>query len=324
MRFVIFGAGAVGSVIGGRIFQHRDIHGHDVMLVGRRPHCEAINAHGLRINDPAGSVVVHVPAVETIKDASLQANDVVILTMKTQDTDDALDSLAASAPPDVVVACAQNGVENERLALRRFANVYGICVLLPASFMEPGMVDASGAPHNAILDVGRCPSGRDATSDAIAAAFESSGLVGESHADVMAAKHTKLVLNLGNAVDALVSDPDNARGLLAQARDEAFACFTAAGIAWTSLEADSERRKGVMEMRPIGGRHRDGGSTWQSFARGASSVEVDWLNGEIVLLGRLHGIDTPVNRMLCDVTRAAVARHVEPRSMRAADLIARL
>ena len=72
-----------------------------------------------------------------------------------------------------------------------------------------------------------------------------------------------------------------------------------------------------MEVRPVPGSTmgRAGGSTWQSLARGASTTEVDWLNGEIVLLGRLHGVPTPVNSLLCDVTRWAAATGVAPRSL---------
>jgi 2-dehydropantoate 2-reductase len=76
-----------------------------------------------------------------------------------------------------------------------------------------------------------------------------------------------------------------------------------------------------MEVRPIEGRHRDGGSTYQSFARGATSAEVDWLNGEIVLLGRQLGIPTPVNQMLCDMTRQALAQRAAPRSIPAVTLL---
>lgn len=323
MRFIIYGAGAVGSVIGGRIHQHVASHGHGVVLVARGAHRDAIHANGLTINDPAGTVVLDVPVVAHIAEAEPRRGDVVVMSMKTQDSRHALDELARVAP-DVAVACAQNGVENERLALRQFAGVYGICVILPATFMEPGVVDASGAPHNAILDVGRYPSGTDATSQLIASTFDLSGLVSESTPRVMDLKYAKLLMNLGNSIDALVADRENIGDLLHRARDEATRCFLAAGISWTTDEADRERRHGVMEMRPIAGRPRFGGSTWQSLARGATTTEVDWLNGEIVLLGRTHGVETPVNAMLCAITREAVARGATPRSLTAAELIERL
>jgi 2-dehydropantoate 2-reductase len=324
MRIVVFGAGAVGGVIGGRLFQFADRHGHDVTLVVRGAHFEAVRDRGLVINDPGGSVTLPVPAVDRIDAVPLEPGDVVVLAMKTQDTTGALEALRAHAPDGVVIACAQNGVENERLALRMFGDVYGICVMLPATLMEPGIVDASGLPHNAILDVGRYPTGVDATAEALARALEASGLSSKPSEDVMRFKYRKLMMNLANALDALVVAGDDSSPLYAQARAEAEACFAAAGIDAATDEEDRARRHGVMKIAPIDGRPRGGGSTWQSLARGATSTEVDWLNGEIVLLGRLHGVPTPVNAMLQAVSRKAAAAGTEPRSIPAADLLARL
>ena len=324
MRIVVFGAGAVGSVIGGRLAQHRDVHGHDIALVARPAHCAAIRANGLVIHDPIGSTTIDVDAIERIDQVPLDDGDVVVLAMKTQDTPAALEQLARHAPAGIHVVCAQNGVENERLALRVFADVHAMCVLLPAGFMEPGVIDASGTPHNAILDVGRYPDGTDATNDALAAALEASGLSSRSVPDVMRWKYGKLLLNLGNLADALVSDREHMGRIVGPARAEADACYAAAGIERVSDDEDRERRAGVMEVRPIhdATRHRGGGSTWQSLARGATSTEVDWLNGEIVLLGRRHGVATPVNELLCAAARRAVLTGAAPRSITTDQLLA--
>ena len=98
MRIVVFGAGAVGSVIGGRLHQHAERHGHEITLVAREPHAAAINARGLTIHDPHGTANVRVPAVERIDAVPLADGDVVILSMKTQATAAALDALAEHAP----------------------------------------------------------------------------------------------------------------------------------------------------------------------------------------------------------------------------------
>jgi 2-dehydropantoate 2-reductase len=319
MRIVVFGAGAVGGVIGGRLYQHREAHGHDVTLVARGAHYEAVRDRGLTLNDPDGSVTLPVPVADRIDAVPLEAGDIVVVSMKTQDTEPALDALVDHAP-GVAVACAQNGVENERLAARRFAEVYGICVMLPASFLEPGVVDAAGSPHNAILDVGCYPAGVDERAGAISTAFEASGLASRPDPAIMRSKYTKLLMNLHNPLDALVGDRDGSSGLYRRARAEAEACLAAAGIDYASNEEERARRQGVMQIRPVPGRERGGGSTWQTFVRGAHTTEVDWLNGEIVLLGRLHGVPTPVNAMLQDVTRRAVREGRPARSFTAADL----
>jgi len=321
MRIVVFGAGAVGSVIGGRLHQS----GHDVVLVARGAHAQAINAGGLTLHDPAGTVTIRVPAVERIDEVTLADGDVVILAMKTQGTEAALEALAAHAPAGVTVACAQNGIENERLALRRFADVQGICVMLPAVFLEPGVVDTFGQPQNAILDLGRYPSGTNDASHALAAAFEASGLASRALDDVMRWKHTKLLANLRNVLDALVVEQrdDRTRDLGRAVRAEGDAVLAAAGLARASDEEDAERRV-AMKMAPIPGRERHGSSTYQSFARGDTSTEIDWLNGEIVLLGRLHGVPTPINEALCALARDAAARGAAPRSIPIDDVLRRV
>src|SRR5262249_12056675 len=241
---------------------------------------------------------------------------------KTQDTPDALAALAAHAP-DVAVASAQNGVENERLAARLFADVYGICVMLPATFLEPGVVDATGYPFNAILDIGRYPTGVDATAEPVAAAFEASDLASRPDPFVMRLKYRKLIMNLGNPLDALVKEGEDTASLYRQARAEAEACFAAAGIEYATRDEDVTRRNGVMKIKPIPGKVR-GGSTWQSLTRGAPVTAGDWLNGEIGRLGRLHGVPTPVNAMLQEATRQAALEQAGARTLTAADLEARL
>ncbi len=108
MRFVVFGAGGVGSVIGARLFEG----GHDVTLIARGEHLEAIRARGLEVRDPERTVVLDIDAVDSPAAAAIGSGDVVLLCTKTQQSEAALSSLAASAPIDVAVVCAQNGVEN--------------------------------------------------------------------------------------------------------------------------------------------------------------------------------------------------------------------
>ena len=153
MRFVVLGAGAVGGVVGGRLFEH----GHDVLLIARGEHARAISATGLTLASAAGVAVLPVPVTVSPYDVDWRDDDVVLLAVKSQDTEMAVRQLSGSAPASVPVVCMQNGVANEAVALRRFANVYGICVMCPASHLEPGVVVASSAPITALLDIGSVP-----------------------------------------------------------------------------------------------------------------------------------------------------------------------
>jgi 2-dehydropantoate 2-reductase len=136
-------------------------------------------------------------------------------------------------------------------------------------------------------------------------------------------KHAKLLMNLGNAVQALC-EPGGTKALNERIRAEGVAALTAAGIPFASDEEDRERRGDLMTMRPIAGTMRGGGSTWQSFARATGSIETDHLNGEIVLLGRLHGVPTPANALIQRLANAAAKERRPPGSMTAAEVLAML
>jgi 2-dehydropantoate 2-reductase len=128
----------------------------------------------------------------------------------------------------------------------------------------------------------------------------------------MRAKYAKLLANLANAVQALFGAREDVADLVRLARREGRACLDAAGIEFASLEEDAARRGDLLVTHPIEGAPRGGGSTWQSLERRTGSVEVDFLNGEIVLLGRLHGVPTPVNEALRTWANAAAARRQAP------------
>jgi len=115
---------------------------------------------------------------------------------------------------------------------------------------------------------------------------------------VMASKYGKLLLNLHNIVEAALGRGAETRRIDALLRAEGEAALAAAGIAWREVGAGDPRRQELMRDRPVAGFDRLGGSSTQSLARGTGSIETDWLNGEVVLLGRLHGVPTPANAFL--------------------------
>jgi 2-dehydropantoate 2-reductase len=317
----MYGAGAVGGVVGGRLAQH----GHEVVLIARGAHLQELQANGLRIDSPSGSVTVSLPALQEPSAVDWRGDEVVMLGMKSQHTVDALRALRDAAPPSIGVVCLQNGVVNEREALRYFERVYGVTVMAPTGHLEPGVVQAWADPVAAILDIGRYPSGVDETASAVAEAISSSAMVSDARPDIMAWKYRKLVMNLGNSIQALFGLAEAAAPIGSAARGEAREVFAAAGIEAISGEADRERRGDILQLGSIGGvDRRPGGSTWQSLARGQGSVETDYLNGEIVLLGRLHGVATPCNALLQAWMARAVSTGAEVASHDPGEFLAEL
>ncbi|MEJ8281758.1 ketopantoate reductase family protein [Pseudonocardia spirodelae] len=320
MRYVVIGAGAVGGTIGARLHGA----GRDVVLVARGAHLDAIRERGLRLDTPDGSHTHRVPAVGTVGEARPTPDDVAILAVKSQDTPPPLAALLKAAP-GITVACAQNGVANERLAARRTDRVQAMLVILPAEHYEPGVVVASSSPVPGVLDVGRFPTGTDATSEAIAADLTAAGFSSRPDPEVMAAKYGKLLTNLGNAVDAIcgLDDPD-ARRLLDAATAEGEAALAAAGITPRTGDDDRVRREGILTERPVAGATRRGSSSWQSLSRGTGSIEARYLNGEITALGAAHRIPTPVNTELVRVAEQMAAAGEPPASRTAATVLAAL
>jgi len=319
MRFVVLGAGAVGGVLGARLHQA----GFDVELIARGAHFRAIRDRGLTFETPSERVALPIPVHESPASISWGVDDVVLLTVKSQDTAAALSGLRASAPPDVPVVCMQNAVENERLALRLYPDVYGAVVMAPTAHLEPGAVLAYGSLLSGIIDLGRYPSGIDERAREISAAIAASSFESEACADVMRLKYAKLIVNLGNIVHAICESGEKADELVELAREEGRAALAAASIdSVADAVGDVASRWARLGVAEIDGRERSGSSTWQSFARGVGAVETDYLNGEIVLLGRQHGLATPVNARLCELAARLARERAEPGSLPAREILA--
>lgn len=319
-RWVVLGAGAIGGTIGGRLH----IGGADVAFVARGEHGRALQADGLLLRDPDDDLRLPVPTALSPAEIDWRDGDVVVLATKTQDAAAALDAVRDAAPTDVPIVCATNGVEAERLSLRRFPDVHGMCVMLPAAHLEPGVVEASSAPCYGVLDLGVPTGGSDDLDEELSGALRAGGFVADPHPDVMARKRAKLLLNLANVLDAACGPDPGIGPILDRAKAEGVAAFTAAALTWSSDEEDKARRGDHITMRRIGGKRRGGGSTWQSLARGAGTTEADFLNGEIVLLGRIHGVPTPVNAGLQRLAAELAATRAAPGSLAIADVEARL
>jgi 2-dehydropantoate 2-reductase len=328
VRYIIIGAGAVGGTIGGCLA----LAGHEVVLTARGAHLEALRARGLRLSTPQGTDTVAAAAIGGPDEIDLRPGDVLVVATKSQDSVAVLNEWAGrpvggggTASLELPVICAQNGVANERFALRRFSQVYGMCVWLPASHVAPGQVAAYGEPLAGLLWVGRYPAGTDETIERVAADLAGSRFLAPVSPEVMRWKYRKLLGNLGNAVEALCVPPDGgldggdgaggAGGGAPPPAAEGVAVLDAAGIGYATEAAVREARGHHVDFAPVAGTPRRGGSSWQSLTRGTGSIEADFLNGEIVLLGREHGIPTPVNEALQLLANRAAADRLPPGSL---------
>lgn len=275
------------------------LSGIDYALVGRGAQISHIKKHGLTFQKPDGTHQIELSAFDLAEPPALQKGDILLLTVKSQDAAAALSfwswrrvghSTAAASLPIVTF---QNGLATEAAALRTFANVYGASILTPARFTETGTVVVGGQPQLGIVSVGRFPAGRDETSEQIAADLSRAGYLAEATDDIRRWKAAKILHNVLNVLELFEGAADLRAKISAAIVAEARQAIEAAGY---SVASPSERKIDISNWRiaPNSGISPGQQSTWQSFTRGASS-EVDFLNGEIVLLGRLHGVATPYN-----------------------------
>lgn len=162
-----------------------------------------------------------------------------------------------------------------------------------------------------MLHLGRYPHGTDATARLIAADLEKSRFEAPVVPDVARWQYAKLLSNLGNALEAVVEvlDTEDHLAFYARVRAEGVAVLDAAGIDWASAEEEKALRGDKIRLVEIDGAPRRGGSSWQSLNRGTGTIEADYLNGEIALLGRLHGVPTPLNELLQRLANTFAREH---------------
>ena len=300
MRYLVLGAGAIGGTLGGHL--HRA--GREAVLIARPAHATAIGARGLRLVTGDADYRIEVPAVASVAAAApFGGEDVVLLTCKAQHTVAALGELrAAGAPITLPIVCCQNAIWNESHAQRVFADVYGAVVFVPGFHLEPGEVINARVGHYGYLEIGRYPLGTDSLCATLVEDLAAAGFFAAVNPAVMRAKGAKCLGNLANAVAAITGSQRGAEAFMARARDEARRVWRAAGIDFEESGEFDVRRKarylGSDRWPRDHGPPRSGGSSWQSLLRGAGSIESEFLNGEVVRLGRLLGIPAPCNEVL--------------------------
>ena len=318
-RFEIIGAGAIGGTIAARLAAA----GVPVVAVARGEHADAIERNGLRLRTPGADVVGRPEVWRSVDDATLTGQDVFVLAVKSHAAQQALGEWASVRLDDgrfagdaLPVLVTLNGVEGERLAVRYFRRVFGVCVWAPCTMPEAGVVASYFHPDSGVYHVGRYPAFAFDADDAvtlpeIAQVWSDAGLAMHVRDDVMEWKWRKLVNNVGNAFDALLGDsPDHA--LVAAARREAVEVMAEAGVTMTPEHVEGEARRAGPGMGPISGLPYGGSSSRQSLARGAGNIEAAYLNGEIARMARTLGRRAPINETIVWIAEDAARRGLGP------------
>jgi 2-dehydropantoate 2-reductase len=285
MQVAVIGAGAVGCYYGGLLLRA----GHDVTFIGRQPHVDVINAHGLLL-DMQG-FKGHLPAKAALDTTALAPPDLVLVCVKSADTEAAGRSLAGHLRPDTSVLSLQNGVDNAR----RLRVITGHPVIPAVVYVGSGMAAPGHVRHHGGGDlvIGASPA-----SEALAQTLRAAGIQTTIAGDIEAVQWTKLITNCAfNALSAVAGiaygpmmQVEGAGDVIASAVREAADVARACGAAIPQdLAAQILKIPAAMPNQTS--------STAQDLARGKPS-EIDFLNGYVVRRGAELGIPTPTNQAL--------------------------
>ena len=331
-RYVIVGAGAIGICVGGLL----ERAGLRVKFVARRPIAEALK-RGVLIKQDSADFTVTRDAATSIGELIPERGDIITITTKSQATESVVEELARVYDRAQPILCFQNGIRNEGIAASRFENVYAGLVLLCAVQLEPSMIRF---PPGRDVAVGRYPTGLDDAAHRIGEDFSWSGFDVTVSSHTMAMKWGKLVANLNNATHTITgyclelgtADPEMRR-LMIEVREEGLRVLDAAGIAVEPPDDEpspirirkmTEKLKQQLpapsDIASMPEESRSYASMWQDLQLGRASHEGGFLNGEIIEIGRRHGIPTPYNSTLLEVINRMFSEGRKPGILTPAEL----
>ncbi len=285
LRFAIMGAGAVGCYFGGMLARA----GHQVTLIGRGAHVQAIRQQGLRLDTQTFDETLQVSATTDV--AAVRDAQIVLFCVKSTDTVSAAAQIAPHLDPAAIVLSLQNGVENAELLKAALPqHVIAAVVYVATEMAGPGHLRHHGR--------GELTIGASAESERIASLFTAAAIPVQVSANVVGAQWAKLIINCAyNAISAITQMPygrlmqgEGIEALMQSVVDECRAVSDAAGI---HVPGDS-----MQEVRRIAQTMAGQfSSTAQDLARGKPN-EIDHLNGYVCRQAQALGISTPVNHAL--------------------------
>jgi len=300
MHVVVYGAGAVGSVLGGLL----SLQKHDVYLVCRENHADAIRENGLHVRSATGDYVAHPHVTTELTREHLVESACVLFTVKSHDTLESAEALAAAIPKDTPVVSFQNGMGNEEVLSEHLEYVYsGVC-RMTCQMVQPGHASFRG---NGRLVVGRFPKGSDAFARSLVRAFDAAGFAACVSRNVTADKWLKLAVNTQSAFHAVIDprdhDANEFNELKACVLEETQKVLKAAKIRPKSCDGkDSSIDEMIADLRrPRMPRAGHGmkvhNSTWQDLYLKRESIESPRFHEPIITLAGEHKIPVPHNQV---------------------------
>jgi 2-dehydropantoate 2-reductase len=296
VRIACVGAGGIGGYVGARLAAA----GEDVAFIARGPHLEALRRDGLRVKSPKGDL--HLERVRATADpAEIGPVDAIVVGVKLWDLESATRLALPLVGPRTTIVGFQNGVEKEAIVGRIAGDAHvvgGVCYI-STEIESPGVILHKGTLEQFIL--GELDGSRSARIESLCDAFARAAIATRIADDITRAIWEKFVfLSCNAALTALLRLPlgtirehPRSRALLLDALREAVAVARAAGVALPEDFAE-DRLAFIDGLAP-----QTRASMAVDLERG-NRLELDWLSGAIVRMGRERGVATPVHRVVAD------------------------
>ncbi|WP_225335561.1 ketopantoate reductase family protein [Halomicrobium urmianum] len=293
MDVLVFGAGSLGSLLGGLLARDRD-----VTLVGRDPHVARVREDGLRITG-AVEARVRPEAVTAVADGDGGTTDwdLAVVAVKASDTDAAAAALA-DCDLDACLS-VQNGLGNEeRLAAALDCPVLGGTCTYGARLADPGRVECTGVGE---VTLGPHEGGESAAAERVGAAFDDAGIETTVADDVPRRLWAKLAVNAGINVATALADLPNGALLDGPANDLARAAAREAARVARAHGIDLSDDEAVAAVERVATDTADNVSSMRQDLQRGRRTEIDAINGAVV---ERADEPVPVNETLTRLVRA--------------------
>ncbi len=294
MRIAIMGAGGVGGYVGARLAES----GREVTFIARGAHLRAMQERGLRLESPLGDATIR-PVRASDDPGTVGPVDLVLLAVKLYDVQPAAEACRPLLGPETGVVTFQNGVDAPEIVAEALGpqHVIGGVAQIRAVVAEPGVIRHLGITPRYIF--GELDGRVSERIEALAGAMRDAGVEHEVSGDIQAELWRKMIFLatlsgmttlLRLPIGPIREDPET-RAMLRACADEAFAVARARGVA---LPADApERVMAFMDGLPAS----NTSSMFDDLAAGRR-LELPWLSGAIVRMGRELDVPTPTHAFI--------------------------
>ena len=296
MRIVVMGAGGLGGYFGARL----SLGGADVHFIARGRHLQAMRDDGLRIEGPEP---MHVPRVSATDDArSIGTADLVLLCVKLWDTEAALEQLRPLVGAQTAIISFQNGVLKDRALQQAFGDehVMGGVGYVATTIDRPGVIRQTGPMQRLLF--GELDGTRSARGQAFLDPCLKGGIKAELSDDIRREIWQKFVFLAGLSGTTTtirktigpIRENAQTRAFLLDVMGEVVAVGRAHGV---NLPADYAE----VRLKLADDVAYDMTSSMHHDLERGNRLEVRWLAGAVVELGRAKGVPTPLNRAIADI-----------------------